>query len=350
MIIFRTTFAVMLLLLQVSFCFVSPTVFGNPSKVNQWYLSGIIHDFEGSPNQQVYRMGPPEVRQLDATGGELIFRVTPVSDPGCTQVFRIGWKFDRNISNLREGESISVQLFNQPAGDGGIGFKQCYQQAKQRAYDGGFLTLGFHPSGANSLFSRPGYGKYHGGSAQYMFTKTTNVRTVIPIPYSGAPHVQYALDGFFVQDSPYRNKPGYMDAHHGAISFHISKGGMFKYNVSYLYDARMTPSVSGGSSVSGGDVLGRLWNETESGWQGVWTRRGNSNIFDARWGSGTRIVTAVMTINVTGNQVTIARRNSSDGNDCDYTGTIAPDGVSVQGTYRCTRYSGPFVWKASIVR
>lgn len=97
-------------------------------------------------------------------------------------------------------------------------------------------------------------------------------------------------------------------------------------------------------SAAPADRLGRQWRETESGWQGVWIRRGNSHVFDARWGSGPGAVAAVLTMSLAGSKVTIQRRRSTDGNDCDYTGTIAADGVTVQGTYTCTGLERPFPW------
>lgn len=93
--------------------------------------------------------------------------------------------------------------------------------------------------------------------------------------------------------------------------------------------------------------LGREWHEQEGSWTGVWRRRGNSNIFDARWTMpGAQPITAVLTINRSGNFVTVQRRNSSDGNECDYTGNIGPDGRTVTGTYRCTQGGGS--WRATI--
>lgn len=93
--------------------------------------------------------------------------------------------------------------------------------------------------------------------------------------------------------------------------------------------------------------LGRIWYEQEGGWNGVWVRRGNSNIFDARWTMpGAQDVTAVLTINISGNNVQIARRNGSDGNDCNYTGTIAADGRTVTGNFTCTQGGG--TWRAMI--
>ncbi|MEK5059780.1 hypothetical protein BK126_27050 [Paenibacillus sp. FSL H7-0326] len=93
--------------------------------------------------------------------------------------------------------------------------------------------------------------------------------------------------------------------------------------------------------------LGRVWYEQEDGWSGVWTRRGNSNIFDARWTmQGAQDITAVLTINISGNNVQVLRRNSSDGNNCTYTGTLAADGRTVTGTYTCTQGGGS--WRATI--
>ncbi|MBG9793743.1 hypothetical protein ABD76_15015 [Paenibacillus dendritiformis] len=93
--------------------------------------------------------------------------------------------------------------------------------------------------------------------------------------------------------------------------------------------------------------LGRVWYEQEGGWNGVWRRRGDTNIFDARWTMpGAPDITAVLTINLFGNNVQVLRRNSSDGNDCAYTGTIAGDGRTVTGTYTCTQGGGS--WRATI--
>jgi hypothetical protein len=46
-----------------------------------------------------------------------------------------------------------------------------------------------------------------------------------------------------------------------------------------------------------------------------------------------------MAISISGNRVTARRTNSSDGNDCVYTGTIDSSGRSVTGTYACNRYA-----------
>lgn len=95
------------------------------------------------------------------------------------------------------------------------------------------------------------------------------------------------------------------------------------------------------------DMLGIRWFEKEHDWSGVWTRRGNSNVFDARWTHPIDSpITAVLTIYVNGNSVRVERRGSSDGNNCVYTGTIARDGKSVSGNYTCDKGGG--TWSATI--
>jgi hypothetical protein len=97
------------------------------------------------------------------------------------------------------------------------------------------------------------------------------------------------------------------------------------------------------------DRLGRRWNEQEGGWRGVWTRRGNSNVFDARWTQpGQRDITAVLTITLQGNNIRVQRTNSSDGNNCNYRGTLGSDGRTVTGQYTCDQGGGG--WSATIVR
>lgn len=97
------------------------------------------------------------------------------------------------------------------------------------------------------------------------------------------------------------------------------------------------------------DRLGRRWEEQEGGWTVIWTRRGNSNVFDGRWKqAGQPDVTAVLTIYIQGNNVQVERRNSSDGNNCDYRGTLSADGRTVSGQFTCNRGGGS--WRATIIR
>lgn len=91
--------------------------------------------------------------------------------------------------------------------------------------------------------------------------------------------------------------------------------------------------------------LGRRWDVQEGGWRGVWTRRGNSNTFDARWTrQGAAPITAVLRMQQDGNNIRIQRRNSSDGNNCEYTGRI--EGRNARGSFNCDQGGGS--WTATI--
>lgn len=105
-----------------------------------------------------------------------------------------------------------------------------------------------------------------------------------------------------------------------------------------------------GTQASQRDVLGSVWYETESGWQGTWTRLGSSNQFQAVWthpnGS---TVHADLTITMAGNDVSIIRRDTFGpgvGQGCNYNGTI--HGQSVSGHYACDWGGQLLPWSASI--
>ena len=115
-------------------------------------------------------------------------------------------------------------------------------------------------------------------------------------------------------------------------------------------DGRLAPSgaTQQRTPSAGGCGLGLRWTEKEEGWSGVWTRRGTSNVFDVRaTKGGIAPLTAVQTVTVSGDLVSIERTNANDGNDCRMEGKIATDGVHVSGTYRC-RSGGPYQWSAEI--
>lgn len=94
-----------------------------------------------------------------------------------------------------------------------------------------------------------------------------------------------------------------------------------------------------------GPDLGRRWDVQEGAWRAVWTRRGNSNVFDGRWTrQGANPITAVLTMEQDGNNVRILRRNSSDGNNCEYNGRI--QGRNASGRFTCDQGGGN--WSATI--
>lgn len=122
----------------------------------------------------------------------------------------------------------------------------------------------------------------------------------------------------------------------------------------YPGEMRAFNFITGGTGNTNTNVLGMVWNETESGWKGVWTRRGNSNVFDAVWTLGNNVVKGTLTIRLNGNRVTIVRRNSSDSISCDYKGTLSRNKRNVRGTYTCwrnrTRLFTNRAWNATINR
>lgn len=115
--------------------------------------------------------------------------------------------------------------------------------------------------------------------------------------------------------------------------------------------ARIEGYVPASASAGGGACgLGRRWDEAEDGWTGVFTRRGESAVFDAAWVSPTgQRATAIMTIGVSGNNVTIRRDQPGIG-VCSYTGQIGQDGVTASGIYTCSWWpqGGSTLWRATI--
>ncbi len=102
------------------------------------------------------------------------------------------------------------------------------------------------------------------------------------------------------------------------------------------------------------DVLGRVWYEQEvAGWQGVWTRVGNTNEFTANFKhpNGTTIG-GRLKMTVSGNNLSIYRWNPGTWGTCTYTGVFANNFTTVSGRYRCTRQDGSWMpwynWAARV--
>lgn len=97
--------------------------------------------------------------------------------------------------------------------------------------------------------------------------------------------------------------------------------------------------------------LGTSWLEQESGWNGIWKRRGLSNIFDATWMKpGENDAHSLLTIYREGNSVVIIRKDNGEGSptSCTYSGTIGGDGKTIKGTYNCHWVDHPIEWSATI--
>jgi len=119
------------------------------------------------------------------------------------------------------------------------------------------------------------------------------------------------------------------------------------------YDCtKYKPSSGWRATISCGETvrcgLGRVWDETESGHRMTWTRQGNSNVFSVTGTVNGTSFTAEQRITITGNKVSVDRYRASDGNTCTFEGTIQEDGVTVIGTYDCTKYKPSSGWKATI--
>ena len=222
----------------ISFCQNDP--------IANWSCVGIVNGFEGPPNEQTYTVSDPEVKRLDMRGGEFWFALTPKSHPNCKQYFRIGWTFDQDVSTLAEGQSVNVQVFNLPSGDASTGFRQCYREGKAWAYDGGFLIVNFKGGAANAFHHKPEYSRYWGPKSQYLFTLSQSGGIqAYPVDPGYKTAVGTDVGAITVRDGIY--KVGETDAPYGSFCIEISKGAVFKYMVTYLYDGKVAPASPTGN-------------------------------------------------------------------------------------------------------
>jgi hypothetical protein len=109
------------------------------------------------------------------------------------------------------------------------------------------------------------------------------------------------------------------------------------------------PGIPAGSSLG----LGDIWDDlSPGGWIGTYTRRGNSDIFDAVWTHpqyGT--VTATMAVARSGSTVWVRRTDTSGpqtGRSCNFMGTLSADQRSISGSASCEWAPGPMSWVVSI--
>jgi len=96
----------------------------------------------------------------------------------------------------------------------------------------------------------------------------------------------------------------------------------------------------------GTDSLGTQWSVNEAAGPAAWTRRGNDGVFAGSFAGGS--ITAGIAISRSGNSVVAKRTNSSDGNDCTYSGLIDASGKNVSGTYSCTKMGRNIPWTATL--
>ncbi len=214
--------------------------------ISSWTFSGVVQGFSGQPNEQTYLVSPPEVKRLDTKGAEFWFYITPKANLSCKQLFRVGWNFDQDLKTIHEGQTVNVQVFNIPTGDSGPGFKNCYHQARQWAYDGSFLTVIFNGCEPNSFSYQPAYSKYWRPESQYLITTSKRIEANPAGQEISLPAGNFT-GSFLVKNGVY--KVGDMNAPAGNINFEISKGGLFKYFVTYTYDGLGSPATLPSQSI-----------------------------------------------------------------------------------------------------
>ena len=213
----------------------SPTA-GSATGVGSWSIAGEPpRGLAGPPGEQFFE-SLVEPKRIDTRGGELIVDMTPVVNPSCTQQFRVGWEFERDIGIVLEGDTFKVTVFNEPFG----GLGECYVQAKNAMAYGGELTIELKPSGGAHFLYQDLYKHYHEGYSQYLFVLVEPTGPVFP-DGPGSP-ARSATGTLLVKDGVY--EIGEADAPHGNFSFTISAGSVFAYSVTYLYDAIIDVAVS----------------------------------------------------------------------------------------------------------
>lgn len=234
-------------LLFLFFFLLSTFSFSQDPPVSSWIFAGIANGFEGPPNQQTYIVSDPEVKRLDSGGGELWFGITPRSNLGCKQYFRVGWNFEQALNTLYEGQKVNFQVYNIPSSDAGVGLKQCYAQAKQEVYDGGYLIVTYLGSAFNPLHQKESYARYGGPKNQYFLALSPNKRVeAYPVEPGFPCQVGTATGTMLVMDGVY--KVGEMDAPYGSFCLEISKDGVFRYFVMYMFDGLLGHQGTSSSS------------------------------------------------------------------------------------------------------
>lgn len=115
----------------------------------------------------------------------------------------------------------------------------------------------------------------------------------------------------------------------------------------------VTPIDGGSSGIASpqGCGIGRRWNLTnEYGARAVWTRIGNSSVFDAHYtyADGSAFDERPV-VTLTGKNITARVDYTLIASSCTFVGTLAPDGRTASGTFTCTASPGKAArWNAEI--
>lgn len=203
----------------------SPTTGGDTS-IYRWTISDIPRGLKAPPSEQFFKSFV-DAKRIDTMGAELHVRMNPVTDESCVQQFKVGWEFDHDIETVREGDTISITVFN----EGGLA--ECYKNAKNSMAYGGEVVIELKPSGGSHFLSEDRYKHYHEGSSQYLFVVSDPTGIVYPAE-PASPAIS-STGAILVKDGVH--EIGEMDAPHGNFSIAISAGSVFAYTVTYLYDS-----------------------------------------------------------------------------------------------------------------
>jgi hypothetical protein len=212
----------------------------NGDEVSSWSISEIPRGLAGPPSEKFF-ISLVEPKRIDGMGGELLVHMTPAVNRACKQLFKVGWDFGRDISVVREGETINVSLFNEPLGGVHDGLHECYTQAKRQMAFGGYLRFEMKGSGGSHFLYQGRYQHYQQGYSQYLFTITKHPGVVFPVDPGFPAPVRGAVVTVLVKDGIY--DIGGANAPRGNFSFSIGMGEVFTYSVAYLYDAITGPEA-----------------------------------------------------------------------------------------------------------
>lgn len=206
----------------------SPSV---SNRINKWGLVDILHDYRDTPSNQFFNASV-EVQSIDSDGGELLVKMNPVVDPGCTQIFTVGWEFSQSVLTVDEGDIIYVNVFNNATPN------DCYMQAKASMAYGGEVVIDLVGSGNSHFLYEDPYKQYNLGESAYLFGLEMWSGFVYP-PWDQG--LLSATEGTGQGNIVVRDVTTVLgslaEAPYGNFSFHISAGAVFFYTVTYLFDA-----------------------------------------------------------------------------------------------------------------
>lgn len=122
-------------------------------------------------------------------------------------------------------------------------------------------------------------------------------------------------------------------------------------------DVAVAPAAPAVAPADRRGSVGRVWVVQENGpWRGVWTRRGTSDTFDAISGESfdtargvgqhLKVDLSTAEMEIKDGHITIRRKFPHVA--CVYSGELASDGLSADGSYECNHVGGRYKWSARI--